>query len=111
MHVRPGREAVPVLTDDTTRVLPHVDAALVTGIVVGVLQLAHPRGAPVRAGAALTTVVGILAGLAALLHLRRTRRWAGTRGRRSAVVGTSGTGGGGPVRVSVGASADRGEDR
>ncbi len=61
VHVWPGWDAVPFLTDDTPRVLPFVDAALVAGIVVGLVQLVHPRGASIPAGTLVTTVVGLVA--------------------------------------------------
>ncbi|MGY1829344.1 hypothetical protein ACI8AA_02825 [Geodermatophilus sp. SYSU D01180] len=61
IHVWPGWEVVPFLTDGTTRVLPYVDAALVAGIVVGLLQLARPRGASAPAGTLVTTAFGLAA--------------------------------------------------
>ncbi len=61
VHAWPGWEALSFLTDDTTRVLPFVDALLVAGIAVGILQLARPEGASVPAGTLLTTVVSLAA--------------------------------------------------
>jgi FtsH-binding integral membrane protein len=61
VHAWPGWEALSFLTDDTTRVLPFVDALLVAGIAVGILQLARPEGASVPAGTLLTTVFSLAA--------------------------------------------------
>ncbi|MGY1792409.1 hypothetical protein ACI796_00345 [Geodermatophilus sp. SYSU D00525] len=61
IHVWPGWDVVPFLTDETTRVLPYVDAVLVAGIVVGLVQLARPGGGSVPAGTLVTTVVGLVA--------------------------------------------------
>ncbi|MGY1695315.1 MULTISPECIES: hypothetical protein [unclassified Geodermatophilus] len=61
LHVWPGWDVVPFLTDDTPQVLPFVDAALVAGIVVGLVQLARPRGAAIPGGTLVTTAVGLVA--------------------------------------------------
>lgn len=63
VNVRPGWEAAPFLTADAADVLPYVNAALWTGVGVGVvLTLLH--GAGVRAlGDLVTTVVGLAATL------------------------------------------------
>ncbi len=61
VHAWPGWEALSFLTDDTTRVLPFVDALLVAGIAVGILQLVRPEGASVPAGTLLTTVSSLAA--------------------------------------------------
>ncbi|MGY1666735.1 hypothetical protein [Geodermatophilus sp. SYSU D00696] len=61
VHVWPGWEVVPFLTGETTRVLPYVDAALVAGIAVALLQLVRPGGAAVPAGSLVTTAFGLAA--------------------------------------------------
>ncbi|MGY1785194.1 hypothetical protein ACI8AB_09365 [Geodermatophilus sp. SYSU D00698] len=61
VHVWPGWEVVPFLTGETTRVLPFVDAALVAGIAVALLQLVRPGGASVPAGTLVTTAFGLAA--------------------------------------------------
>ncbi|SNS11493.1 hypothetical protein SAMN04488107_1437 [Geodermatophilus saharensis] len=61
VHVWPGWEVVPFLTDDTTRVLRYVDAALIAGIAVALLQLVRPGGASVPAGTVVTTAFGLAA--------------------------------------------------
>lgn len=58
---RPGWDAVPFLTDDTTRVVGAVNASLVAGLVANLLYLvADPRRLR-AAGDAVTTVVGVYA--------------------------------------------------
>ncbi|MGY1669819.1 hypothetical protein [Geodermatophilus sp. SYSU D00710] len=61
LHVWPGWEVVPFLTGETTQVLPYVDAALVAGIAVALLQLVRPGGAAVPAGSFVTTAFGLAA--------------------------------------------------
>lgn len=61
VNVWPGWEAVPFLTEDTTRVLTLVNASIVAGAVANVVYLvADPRW--LRSfGEAFTTAVGIAA--------------------------------------------------
>ncbi|MGX5654833.1 hypothetical protein ACWKWC_08695 [Geodermatophilus nigrescens] len=66
LHGWPGWQAVPFLTDDTTRVLPAIDALLVAGILVGLVQLVRPRGATQPAGTLVTTAFGLAATLRTL---------------------------------------------
>ncbi|MGY1605021.1 hypothetical protein [Geodermatophilus sp. SYSU D00815] len=60
VHAWPGWEVVPFLTGDTTRVLPFVDAALVAGIVVALVQLVRPEGWLAPAGTLVTTAFGLV---------------------------------------------------
>ncbi|WP_142461318.1 hypothetical protein [Geodermatophilus aquaeductus] len=61
VHVWPGWEVVPFLTDETTQVLPFVDVALLAGIAVALLQMARPGGVSVPVGTTLTTAFGLAA--------------------------------------------------
>lgn len=61
VHAWPGWEAVPFLTGETTRVLPWVDAVLLAGIAVALVQLVRPGGASVPVGTVVTTALGVLA--------------------------------------------------
>ncbi|MGY1808302.1 hypothetical protein ACI8AF_13110 [Blastococcus sp. SYSU D00669] len=63
IHVWPGWDVVPFLTDDMERVLPFVDAALVAGIVVALVQLVRPEGWLAPAGTLVTTAFGLAATL------------------------------------------------
>ncbi len=59
IHVWPGWDVLPFLTADTPRVLGLVDATLVAGIVVGVVQLVRSEGWLTPAGSVVTTSLGI----------------------------------------------------
>jgi hypothetical protein len=61
IHVWPGWEAIPFLTEDTPSVLGLVDAALVVGIVVNVVYLVRDPGWPTAAGQLITTVMSTVA--------------------------------------------------
>ncbi|MGY1616181.1 hypothetical protein ACI797_05495 [Geodermatophilus sp. SYSU D00691] len=61
VHVWPGWDVVPFLTDDMALVLPFVDAALVAGIVVALVQLVRPEGWLAPAGTLVTTAFGLVA--------------------------------------------------
>jgi len=61
LHLWPGWEQVPVLTEDTPSVLGIVDVTLVIGIVVGLVQVARGPGRTATAGSMVTTAVGIVA--------------------------------------------------
>ncbi|MFQ1002431.1 hypothetical protein [Modestobacter sp. SSW1-42] len=66
LHVWPGWEELPFLTDEAWDVLPFVDAALVAGIVVNVVLLARRPGWPIAAGTLVTTVFGLVASVEVL---------------------------------------------
>ncbi|MGY1753367.1 hypothetical protein [Blastococcus sp. SYSU D01042] len=59
IHVRPGWDALPLLTGDTPRVLGLVDAALVAGIAVHLVQLAGGPGWLAPAGLVVTSGFGV----------------------------------------------------
>ena len=61
LHVWPGWDDIPVLTDDARSVLGVVDTALVVGILVNLVQLIRNPGWPTAAGSLVTTVVGLIA--------------------------------------------------
>ena len=61
LHLEPGWGAVPFLTAETRSVLGLVDAALVVGIVVNLVQLLRSPSWPTAAGSLVTTAVGLAA--------------------------------------------------
>jgi hypothetical protein len=61
IHVWPGWDVVPFLTAETSEVLVLVTVSLLTGIVVGLVQLARSEAWLVPAGSLVTTAVGLAA--------------------------------------------------
>jgi riboflavin transporter FmnP len=59
LHVWPGWDVVPFLTGETPRVLGLLDAALVAGIVVHLVQLAGGPGWLTPAGLVVTSAFGM----------------------------------------------------
>jgi len=64
IHTWPGWDAVPFLTDETTDVLPYVDASIVATILVNVVYL-------VRDGQAVKACGELVANLVSLVSLIR----------------------------------------
>jgi hypothetical protein len=58
---RPGWTALPVLTDDATRVLALVNVSLAAGLVVNLVQLIHDPPWVVALGGMVTTAIGAAA--------------------------------------------------
>ncbi|MGY2003695.1 hypothetical protein [Blastococcus sp. SYSU DS1024] len=58
IHAWPGWEVVPFLTGETPQVLGVIDAALVVGIVVHLVQLAGGPGWVTPAGLVITSAFG-----------------------------------------------------
>jgi hypothetical protein len=61
IHVWPGWDVVPFLTGDMTQVLGWIDAALVAGIVVGLVHLVRDPAWLTPAGNLVTTAFGLAA--------------------------------------------------
>ncbi|MGY1708844.1 hypothetical protein ACI8AC_04970 [Geodermatophilus sp. SYSU D00758] len=61
LHVWPGWEAVPFLTDATPQALGLVDATLVAGIVVAAVELVWDPRRLVALGELVTTALGLAA--------------------------------------------------
>jgi hypothetical protein len=61
IHAWPGWEVVPFLTEETTQVLGLVNASLLTGIAVGLVQLVRTEAWLVPAGSLVTSAVGLAA--------------------------------------------------
>ena len=61
VHLWPGWQDISFLTEETRSVLWIVDAALVVGIVVNVVQLLRDPGRPTGAGSLVTTAVSLAA--------------------------------------------------
>jgi len=61
VHLWPGWEEFSFLTGNTQEVLGIVDAALIVGILVNVLQLLRNPGVPTAAGSLVTTAVSLAA--------------------------------------------------
>jgi hypothetical protein len=59
IHVWPGWQVLPFLTPDTSNVLGIVDAALVAGILVHLLQLVRDDGWLPPAGLVVTSAFGL----------------------------------------------------
>ncbi len=60
VNVWPGWEAVPFLTDATTRVLALVDATMIVGLVVYLGYLVYDSPRAVALGGVLTTGIGLV---------------------------------------------------
>lgn len=58
---RPGWDAVPFLTDATADVIPLVNASLVAGLIVNLVQLVHDPQWLVALGGMITTAIGSVA--------------------------------------------------
>ena len=61
IHVRPGGQAVPFLTEDTVQVLGLVDASILVGLAANVVYLARDDTWVRALGDLLTTGVGLAA--------------------------------------------------
>ena len=61
VHRRPGWDVVPILTDDTTRVLAFVDASIVASIAVNVVLLVRDPRAVKALGDITTSVFSLVA--------------------------------------------------
>jgi hypothetical protein len=61
IHVEPGWDAVPFLTPETPQVLGAIDAALIAGIAVAVVQLAWDPRWLTTVGSLVTTALGLTA--------------------------------------------------
>jgi hypothetical protein len=61
VNVAPGWDAVPFLTEDTTRVLGAVNASIIVGIVANLLYVVADRPRLRALGDAVTTSVGVYA--------------------------------------------------
>lgn len=61
INIQPGWEAVPFLTQDTTLVLPFVNASIIAGIVVNLIYVVRDPAWLRGLGDILTTALGLVA--------------------------------------------------